>query len=667
MDSKRLRNAIIITVACTALFGTGLGFVSAAGEDVPDEFFVGHKRIGDEVIYEIEFDGHTWQEKFSWGTPKQMIDDDGMSRLANILTIQTNGPQSLNWNFAEPTDATAEVAYPLNNFDSISGRMLSTQATQQSGTLTNTGFASLFSYKSYFPVRASCGIFEVPETIHRDDKIPTRPCAIANTHTAGLEPIALENGQLLLEGDAAWAAADMGQIRAWFGGGIPYPMRMETQDYANQDGEIVIVPGSMKLISYTAGTVPLLQAPSAKITEFSEEVGPRLPWGPSGTFAGFSAQDGYNALKSLGHITNEHFVAAELTYFDMDDYQETNWTVVLSDGRKMTVAEREETSTLATLLGPTTSIRISNQGTVPNKPSVSDLPDEIPTIASLLAFHDAYADMKNGLIGYGFEFTCYFGDCADTRMLPIGGASSLSSSSDLLVGSEISMHVSLVSKNLLGYVNAIEASGEAYSELAIGTTSAPEPAPEEAHSGVSPWITPSASTVATFGFLGTVIGAMYYFKPAFFGLFSRLHKDDLLTHPARAQLMQTIEESPGLHLQALLRETEMAGGTLRHHLDILAKNEYVKRVDAGGRSCYFPKGAIDHRAMVQQAAVGTGSARAIYDLLQTGPLTVGEIAEGIGLGRSTVSHHIAKLQRQGILVATKQGRQTMVSLGTIAS
>lgn len=47
---------------------------------------------------------------------------------------------------------------------------------------------------------------------------------------------------------------------------------------------------------------------------------------------------------------------------------------------------------------------------------------------------------------------------------------------------------------------------------------------------------------------------------------------------------------------------------------------------------------------------------ALHLLVQAGPLTAGEIADRLGVVSSTLSHHLAQLERAGLARARRQGR-----------
>lgn len=67
---------------------------------------------------------------------------------------------------------------------------------------------------------------------------------------------------------------------------------------------------------------------------------------------------------------------------------------------------------------------------------------------------------------------------------------------------------------------------------------------------------------------------------------------------------------------------------------------------------------VDNADMVAEflSAIGNGKRFAIMCHLLTGELSVGEIADKVGLSQSALSQHLAKLRNQG-LVETRRERQ----------
>ena len=58
-------------------------------------------------------------------------------------------------------------------------------------------------------------------------------------------------------------------------------------------------------------------------------------------------------------------------------------------------------------------------------------------------------------------------------------------------------------------------------------------------------------------------------------------------HPVRAEILSTLDKSPGIHFRELQRRMNAANGTLRHHLDVLVNEKTVTIIPVNGRTCYY--------------------------------------------------------------------------------
>lgn len=147
-------------------------------------------------------------------------------------------------------------------------------------------------------------------------------------------------------------------------------------------------------------------------------------------------------------------------------------------------------------------------------------------------------------------------------------------------------------------------------------------------------------------------------------LFSRISKDDLLDHPLRSTIYETIKTNPGIHVSALSRAVDAGWGTTVHHLKKLQEKELVAVRSVNNQKCYFENGGTVGRNMWQQIselknATAQRIARFIYDHpLQ--PLT--GISETLGISPSLASHHVTKLTKAGVLKKVRDGRFVKITV-----
>ncbi len=63
-------------------------------------------------------------------------------------------------------------------------------------------------------------------------------------------------------------------------------------------------------------------------------------------------------------------------------------------------------------------------------------------------------------------------------------------------------------------------------------------------------------------------------------------------------------------------------------------------------------------------ALNDPTRRAILDMLRTGPLTAGDIAERFNVSKPTISHHLDLLRQAELVTSHKQGLFVTYSLST---
>lgn len=119
----------------------------------------------------------------------------------------------------------------------------------------------------------------------------------------------------------------------------------------------------------------------------------------------------------------------------------------------------------------------------------------------------------------------------------------------------------------------------------------------------------------------------------------------------RDRIDDRIRADPGIHVNALVRELDLAPGQVQYHLrrlDVVGESRF-------GRTHYYPP---DYDAW-ERAALALlrreTAAEIVAVLLADGPLTASETADRIGIADSTLSWHRGRLAEAGLL-ATDEGR-----------
>ena len=128
---------------------------------------------------------------------------------------------------------------------------------------------------------------------------------------------------------------------------------------------------------------------------------------------------------------------------------------------------------------------------------------------------------------------------------------------------------------------------------------------------------------------------------------------------ARKRIFDFVSSSPGCHLRELQRRLGIPLGTLEYHLKYLVDREYLSIRDEGGYKRYYPVGtmrSVDKNilSLLRQDI----PRRLVMHLLLHPDSKFGDLAERFDVAPSTLSFHVTKLLKAGIVSKTRLGRET---------
>jgi len=128
---------------------------------------------------------------------------------------------------------------------------------------------------------------------------------------------------------------------------------------------------------------------------------------------------------------------------------------------------------------------------------------------------------------------------------------------------------------------------------------------------------------------------------------------------ARKRIYDFVTSSPGCHLRELQRRLDIPLGTLEYHLKYLVDREYLSMRDEGGYKRYYPVGTM--RSVDKQILSVLRQdipRRLVMHLLLHPDCRFGDLAQRFDVAPSTLSFHVSKLLKAGIVSKTRQGRET---------
>ncbi len=164
----------------------------------------------------------------------------------------------------------------------------------------------------------------------------------------------------------------------------------------------------------------------------------------------------------------------------------------------------------------------------------------------------------------------------------------------------------------------------------------------------------------TFGGLGlaVLLGALY-----FLGVGGLRHVDanNVLEHPLRAQILETVEDRPGVHLRELSQVHETAVTNTQWHLRKLEMAGLVRTQKVSGRRLYYPTrgGVASREKALQNAATRNPNAESIFEHIQKhAGCNQRSLAEALDMNPGTVRWHLRRLQEAGLVRAMPDGSNT---------
>lgn len=144
--------------------------------------------------------------------------------------------------------------------------------------------------------------------------------------------------------------------------------------------------------------------------------------------------------------------------------------------------------------------------------------------------------------------------------------------------------------------------------------------------------------------------------------YSRYDGSDPLEHEDRATIHDYVRDHPGAYVSAVSQAVGVPHSTARHHVKVLEREGLVENAKVRGRRRLFPA----HAGQQELAAAMTDEATAaILDAIaRLGPCSGTALAEEVDRSVGTVSHHLSRLEQDGLVVREKDGRTTVNRLPT---
>ncbi len=169
--------------------------------------------------------------------------------------------------------------------------------------------------------------------------------------------------------------------------------------------------------------------------------------------------------------------------------------------------------------------------------------------------------------------------------------------------------------------------------------------------------------LVSLGILGGLAAFLSWTEPgrhalfaAFFPLYTRLKKEEVLDHFVRGQVFGVIKTQPGTNFTEIRDDLGLSNGTLAYHLRTLEMAGFIRSERDGVYKRFFSANAPPDRE--GQGIRLSSLQRALLEFLRQNPeLPQRDLARQAGVTQQTVSYNLRILRRQGILQTASRGRR----------
>jgi DNA-binding transcriptional ArsR family regulator len=142
--------------------------------------------------------------------------------------------------------------------------------------------------------------------------------------------------------------------------------------------------------------------------------------------------------------------------------------------------------------------------------------------------------------------------------------------------------------------------------------------------------------------------------------------EDLLANDVRRSLYDAVRDRPGRSVAGHAEALGVSASTVRYHVRVLERADGVRTERDRGRRRLFPtefaRGGAGTGDALAAALADEAAASVLRAVERRGPAPVSDVARATDRAVSTVSHHLDRLEADGLIERERRGRHVLVSL-----
>lgn len=148
--------------------------------------------------------------------------------------------------------------------------------------------------------------------------------------------------------------------------------------------------------------------------------------------------------------------------------------------------------------------------------------------------------------------------------------------------------------------------------------------------------------------------------PALFGFFTRLTQPHVLQQRVRSAIRELVAADPGIHLQAIAEQLEVARNVVTYHVGVLCRSNVLARVQLPHQNCYFVRGEFTPNRMLHIAVLRSPPlSRAFEVIKERSGLSLTELGIAMGVRPARASKIAKRLIEVGLVKKTVQHRRAL--------
>ena len=132
--------------------------------------------------------------------------------------------------------------------------------------------------------------------------------------------------------------------------------------------------------------------------------------------------------------------------------------------------------------------------------------------------------------------------------------------------------------------------------------------------------------------------------------------ETILMNPQRQLILQYLSKYPCNHMNGIVRDLGLSYPTVKWHIDLLVKQEFISYKNVGNKNVYFPYNMIAEKDIELFTFLNKDKARALFlTLIKKSGLTQKEICKLSKMSNRTVISYLIDLEKYGFIKVRKDG------------